>query len=140
MTDPKLLVEELRGLAEANREEADDGEEREDPLDQDGENAHFHMMGAASAYEDAANHIEEQLVDQDTVTIATVDFAFFQAQMAHALERAILRQEEEDDVDLDSSSVKRAHEQMLVILEQHAQSNDATEVDVDLEDEADEQV
>lgn len=111
MTDPKLLVEQLRELADENREKA----ENEDVVEEQD-----YLTGAAAAYDDAANHVEEELVRRDTVTVATVDFAFYQAQMAHALERAIIRDENEEAEDLAVDAVRTAHEQMLSILEEHA--------------------
>lgn len=113
MTDPKQLARQFEELAEGNREKAEEEVvmEREEQL-----------KGAANAYQDAANHLKEELVRMDTVTVPVVDFSFFQAQMAHALERAMLRDEEEGEDDLSVESVRRAHEQMLSILETHAES------------------
>jgi len=111
MTDPKQLAQQFEELAEGNREKAEEEVvmEREEQL-----------KGAANAYQDAANHLREELVRMDTITVPVVDFAFFQAQMAHALERAMVRDEEEGEDDLSVESVRRAHEQMLSILETHA--------------------
>jgi hypothetical protein len=111
MTDPKQLAQQFEELAEGNREKAEEEVvmEREEQL-----------KGAANAYQDAANHLREELVRMDTITVPVVDFAFFQAQTAHALERAMVRDEEEGEDDLSVESVRRAHEQMLSILETHA--------------------
>ena len=112
MTDPKQLATQLDELAEGNLEKA----EKTSVVEEEG-----YLNGAAAAYQDSAEHLREELVRMDTITVPVVDFSFFQAQMAHALERAIKRDDKESDEDLDVQSVKRAHEQMLSVLETHAE-------------------